>query len=200
MMGKAVSIAIAGVAASGKSSVAKELKSLLEKQGKKVAMISTNELANKSKVGYDRKLQSWIIDVKILRREFRSWKAKAERENQVLIVHGILAHLLPVDLVFILRVNPIELERRLKKRKYGKAKIAQNLLAEALDVILVEALQYSKRRRKKAKIAQIDCSEKSVKEIAREIESMLKKRKVKLTKVDWLGKREVVELLSLIHI
>jgi len=40
---------------------------------------------------------------------------------------------LPCDLILALRCRPDILARRLKKRKYGKEKILENTLAEALD-------------------------------------------------------------------
>jgi adenylate kinase len=56
-------------------------------------------------------------------------------------VEGHLAHLLPCDLVIILRCRPDILKSRLVKRGYHEEKIQENVEAEALDVILVEALE-----------------------------------------------------------
>ncbi len=56
------------------------------------------------------------------------------------IVEGHLAHLLPCDLVVILRCRPDVLCDRLRSRGYPPAKVTENCEAEALDVILVETL------------------------------------------------------------
>lgn len=56
-------------------------------------------------------------------------------------VEGHLAHLLPCDRIIILRCRPDILEDRLKARGYPDAKIAENVEAEALDVVLIEALE-----------------------------------------------------------
>ncbi|HOT94445.1 MAG TPA: adenylate kinase family protein [Methanoregulaceae archaeon] len=56
-------------------------------------------------------------------------------------VEGGLAHLLPCDRLVILRCRPDELERRLNARGYPPAKVRENVEAEALDVVLCEALE-----------------------------------------------------------
>jgi adenylate kinase len=53
-------------------------------------------------------------------------------------VEGGLAHLLPCNLVVILRCRPDVLAERLRARGYSPAKVAENVEAEALDVILCE--------------------------------------------------------------
>lgn len=45
-----------------------------------------------------------------------------------------------VDMAFVLRRNPLELLEEYRRRGYSKRKIAENILAEILDVVLVEAL------------------------------------------------------------
>jgi adenylate kinase len=59
------------------------------------------------------------------------------------IIEGHVSHLLPVDRIIVLRVSPVVLRERLAKRGWSKAKIDENVEAEALDVILVEALEMS---------------------------------------------------------
>ncbi len=60
--------------------------------------------------------------------------------GDVLLV-GHFSHLLPVDAVIVLRTHPPELKRRLEARGYPQAKVQENLEAEAIDVILVEAFE-----------------------------------------------------------
>jgi adenylate kinase len=55
-------------------------------------------------------------------------------------IEGHLSHLLPCDLVIILRCRPDILRSRLAGRGYPEGKIRENIEAEALDVILVETL------------------------------------------------------------
>jgi len=54
-------------------------------------------------------------------------------------VEGGLAHFLPCDRLVILRCRPDVLRRRLEARGYPAAKVAENVEAEALDVVLCEA-------------------------------------------------------------
>lgn len=55
-------------------------------------------------------------------------------------VEGGLSHFLPCDRLVILRCRPDVLRARLEARGYPAGKIAENVEAEALDVVLCEAL------------------------------------------------------------
>lgn len=56
-------------------------------------------------------------------------------------VEGGLAHFLPCDRLVILRCRPDVLRTRLEARGYPSAKVDENIEAEALDVVLCEALE-----------------------------------------------------------
>jgi adenylate kinase len=62
-----------------------------------------------------------------------------------IIMEGHLSHLLPADVIIVLRTHPVALRKRLGKRKnYSFSKVKENANAEALDVILVESAERSK--------------------------------------------------------
>ncbi len=61
------------------------------------------------------------------------------------VIEGHVSHLLPVDLVVVLRASPSALRRRLEARGWSQAKIRENIEAEALDIILAEALATHKK-------------------------------------------------------
>ncbi len=62
-----------------------------------------------------------------------------------IIMEGHLSHLLPSDVIIVLRTHPVALRKRLGKRKnYSFSKVKENANAEALDVILVESAECSK--------------------------------------------------------
>ncbi|HEY3274878.1 MAG TPA: adenylate kinase family protein [Methanocella sp.] len=61
------------------------------------------------------------------------------------VIEGHVSHFLPVDIVVVLRAAPRVLRDRLAGRGWSKAKIDENVEAEALDVILVEALELNDR-------------------------------------------------------
>lgn len=59
------------------------------------------------------------------------------------ILEGHVSHLLPVDAVIVLRASPSSLRERLKSRGWKEGKVRENVEAEALDVILIEAMSYN---------------------------------------------------------
>jgi adenylate kinase len=61
------------------------------------------------------------------------------------ILEGHVAHFLPADTVVVLRAAPRVLRQRLAARGWSPEKIAENVEAEALDVILIEALELNDR-------------------------------------------------------
>ena len=67
---------------------------------------------------------------------------KKEHKPDGIIIESHLSHYLPkryVDLCIITKCNLKVLEKRLKKRRYNKKKIRENLDCEIFDVCLNEA-------------------------------------------------------------
>ncbi len=80
-----------------------------------------------------------IIDVELMVR----WLEKKQDEVGGMVVDSHLSHYFPPErtkICIVLRCEPAELKERLKKRNYPKSKIDINLEAEAIDLILQEAL------------------------------------------------------------
>lgn len=84
--------------------------------------------------GYDAEDAAFAIDVRKLARKL------PKDDGSKVLYEGHLSHLLPVDAAWVIRCDPRVLRPRLVARGYGPAKVAENLEAEALDVILQEAL------------------------------------------------------------
>ena len=61
------------------------------------------------------------------------------------ILEGHVSHLLPVDTIIVLRASPKTLKERLAARGWSEVKIRENIEAEALDVILCEAVDTNKK-------------------------------------------------------
>jgi adenylate kinase len=76
------------------------------------------------------------------------------------LIEGHISHFLPSDIVIVLRAAPRVLRERLAGRGWSKAKIAENVEAEALDVVLVEALELNDR------VSEIDGTEMTPEQIA----------------------------------
>ncbi|MDD1715382.1 MAG: adenylate kinase family protein [Methanolinea sp.] len=103
-------------------------------------------------------------------------------------VEGHLAHLLPCDRIIILRCRPDVLAGRLAARGYSDAKTAENVEAEALDVVLIEALEEYRQDQ----VLEIDTTGRSVSDCADTIERFV--RGVippSFGQIDWSGYLEV---------
>jgi adenylate kinase len=123
-------IALTGTPGTGKSTVAP-----LVDEGFRV--IDLNALIKDGyNLGIDPERKSAIADLDRLEGYIESLKGDY-------IIEGHVSHLLPVDKIIVLRTAPGVLRERLARRGWSKAKIDENVEAEALDVILVEALEMS---------------------------------------------------------
>ena len=74
------------------------------------------------------------VDVEALARDL-STPAK------VIFMHAHFAHLLPSNVVIVLRCDPRVLKKRLEARRWRTKKIQENADAEAIDVITQEAVE-----------------------------------------------------------
>ncbi len=166
-------IALTGTPGTGKSSVAE----LLRRRGYRVA--SVVELAKKYDCVIDEENGELVIDVEKL----------ADRIDFDGIVEGHLSHLLKPDLAIVLRCNPAALKERLMERKWSEEKLMENVEAELLDVILVEALEHA------GEVYEIDTTEMSVDEVADVVDGIIKgdeevRKRYKPGRIDWLSELE----------
>jgi len=101
----------------------------------------------------------------------------------VVVIEGHLAHLMDPDMVIVLRCSPKVLRKRLKARGWPEKKVQENVEAEAVDVILLEALGASKN------VFEIDTTEMRPKEVADAIASIIagEKAKYRPGNIDWSG-------------
>jgi adenylate kinase len=126
-------IIITGTPGVGKSSLAKKLSKKL-----KYKRVDLHNHYKSISTSYNNKKQCYDVDLKKLIGLITELKKK---ESFILDSH--ISHLLPkrlVDLCLVLVCPDLKkLERRLKKRKYPKSKIQENLGAEIFQICLVEA-------------------------------------------------------------
>jgi adenylate kinase len=87
----------------------------------------------------------------------------------------------PTDLVVVLRCRPSVLEKRLLAREWPLAKVRENVEAEALDVILVEAVESS------VETVEVDTTEMSEGLVVAALEEILagERAKYAIGNVDW---------------
>ena len=144
-------IAITGTPGTGKTSVCKS-KAL----GLEYVVVDMNRVIENQGfyTGIDRKRGCLIADLDKLEEYVR------QKEQKLLVIEGHLAHLLNPNVTIVLRANPAVLTERLKQKGFPAQKIRENVEAETLDVILVEAVELCET------VYEVDTSGKRVEEVA----------------------------------
>jgi adenylate kinase len=120
-------IALTGTPGTGKTAAA----SLLTARGFEVTTVEAVARQNDCAIETDDGVE---VDIEAL-----SAKMKLNNRKRT-ILDGHLAHLLPNSLCVVLRCHPDLLRTRLEERGYTEEKVRENVEAEAIDIILVEAL------------------------------------------------------------
>jgi len=128
-------IIVTGAVGTGKTTIAKKLTKEL-----KYKYIDVNKIISEKKLasGYDKKRKCKIVDIVKLNKVLIDMIKK----DRNLVIDSHLSHFLSskyVDKCIVTKCDLKELEKRLKKRKYSKEKIRENLDAEIFDVCLEEA-------------------------------------------------------------
>jgi len=162
--------AVTGTPGVGKTSACSHVKSL--------PVMHVNDLVEQLHMvsGYDRKRKTKEVDVSKLA------KAVARIEGDM-IIEGHFSHLLDPDVAIVLRCSPKVLEKRLRKKGWDERKIMENVEAEAVDVILIEALENV------PEVCEIDTTKKKPVQAARDIDKIVagEREKYRVGNVDWSG-------------
>lgn len=126
-------LALTGTPGVGKSSVARALRA------KGLVVVDGNRFARENKCwsGVDAARRSQIVDTQRVGRAL----ARLPAQEGVRVLESHWAHDVPLmDAALVLRLHPDEIRRRLARRRWNRAKIRENLEAEALDIILQECV------------------------------------------------------------
>jgi len=177
-------VAVSGTPGVGKTLVARHLAEAL---GAEVVELSEVALREGLYVGYDEKTLSYVIDEARVRRYLRSLATK----GRVVVVVGHYSEIVDDDILeklFVIRLNPVELLERLRRRGWPQAKVLDNVEAELLGVCTANALAEHPR----SKVCEVDASGKEPEEVSREIVEILRGVRECRVFVDWLEREDVV--------
>ncbi|MCX6665886.1 MAG: adenylate kinase family protein [Euryarchaeota archaeon] len=171
-------VALTGTPGTGKTSTA----DLLEQKGYHV--IRLNILAQEQGFldGFDKKRKTKLMDMTAM----NNYVKKTYKTRDLVFFEGHAAHLLSVDYVILLRCHPDELKNRLQTKKWNSKKILENIEAEALDVILCEAVDNHPEKN----IFEIDTTQHPVDSIVFAIEEIIQNnfqpiKKYTIGTIDW---------------
>lgn len=128
---------ISGTPGTGKSTIAK-----LVGEKCKLEVTGLSELAIEKGyiLYYDEKRNTYVVDEDKL---VDHLKTECETTTELKVIHTHYPEIVPRELVymvFVLRTNPIILEKRLMDRGWSRRKINENVMAEILGVVAFNAV------------------------------------------------------------
>ena len=149
-------VAVTGTPGTGKTTATDRLETELD-------VIHLNRVieAEGLTAGTDERRGSWIADLDAV----ADWLD--DRDDVVVESH--IAHRFDADSVVVLRCRPDELRRRLEARGEPPEKAAENAEAEALDLILAEAVE----RHGEERVYEVDATDLEPAEVAAEIRAVV---------------------------
>lgn len=130
-------VCLTGTPGAGKTTLAKKIS-----RDFKFKYLDGNKIIEKYKLseGFDKAKKCKIVDVK----KFSNAIIQETNKPGNYVIDSHLSHHINskiIDLCIVCRCNLKILEKRLKKRKYSKSKIRENLDAEIFEVCLNEAIE-----------------------------------------------------------
>lgn len=149
-------VAVTGTPGTGKTTATNRLETALD-----VIHLNAVIEAEGLTSGTDERRGSWIADLDAV----ADWLG--DRDDVVVESH--LAHHFGADRVVVLRCRPDELERRLRERGEPATKAAENAEAEALDLLLSEAVE----RHGEERVYEVDTTDLGPDEVASAIRSVI---------------------------
>lgn len=161
-------MAVTGTPGVGKTSACAFVRSL--------PVIHVNEFIEEvgMATSYDAKRKTKIVDTAKL--------AKAlDKVHGDMVVEGHLSHLLHPEIAVVLRCSPAVLEKRLRTKGWAEKKVRENVEAEAVDVILIEAMESV------PVVLEVDTTKKTPAKVGEAIEDIIsgERKKYRAGRVDW---------------
>ncbi|MDG6242987.1 MAG: adenylate kinase family protein [Methanolobus sp.] len=154
-------IGITGTPGTGKTSVTR----LLEEDGS-YKVIHLNELIREENLysDVDTERDCVVADMDLVYRRVLDLQ---DRTGNVTIVDSHLSHHI-ADIAIVLRASPERLKERLEERKYSVDKVRENVEAEALDIILAEAVDWCE------KVFELDTTGQTLERTLKDIKEIIK--------------------------
>ena len=188
---KETAVLVTGTPGTGKTTVSRLLAKKL-----RASYVNPRILLRREGIDYvyDRKRRTRVVSLKRLDQALGKYTARADRgmviDSHIALETGSLPRLARA---IVLRCDPVILERRLKRKRWSKSKIGENLLAEILDICLWDAVRsYGWNR-----ILEIDTTGKRPHYVIQLVMRDLKKRRIQeRSKVDWLSSLKRRRILS----
>ncbi len=126
-------ICVTGTPGTGKTTVAKQLATLLNFE-----YFDVNEILKIHTIGFDKQRNCKIIDTDSLVEQLHLLA-----ENKDIIIDSHLSHhMLNISLCIVTRCDLFTLKTRLTERDYSEEKIQENLQSEIMDLILNEVEEF----------------------------------------------------------
>lgn len=174
-------IAISGTPGTGKTAVARLLATQL-----RATLLELNQIVNEQQflLGKDADRDTFIADIDKLQDYL--WKLPGDSQERYIIV-GHFADEAPdelLEVLVVLRCNPVSLSHRLQSRGWSQAKILENIQAEVLGECTTQALL----RHPPRKVFEIDTTKSSSREVVKSIQTILagKGKKFSAGRIRWL--------------
>lgn len=174
-------IAITGSPGVGKSTIARIVSRVLNTD-----TIDLSELVLSKRLysEYDEERESYVIDEALVKKELREIISRCGEDRRYLVVEGHYAEIVDdsyLEVLFVLRIDPRELVKRLCTRGWGFRKSLENGEAEYLGICLHNALE----EHPAGKICEIDVTNTTPDLVAKEIIDLVGKRDKCSFGIDW---------------
>lgn len=187
-----VIVLVSGTPGVGKTAVAKQVAERMSG-----VYVNVAELARREGLvlGYDAERDAYIVDEVRVRERLRH----IARGKLTVVDTHVISVVPPeeVEIAIVLRLDPRELERRLRSRGYPESKVFENVQAEILDACVIEAVELLGEQ----KVFEVDGSGKTLEQVVEEVVGVIKNRRgMKPGSVNWLERLGSEVLRYLRHI
>jgi len=178
-------IMITGTPGVGKTTISQALANRLDGKHINISTLVQHEQLITSQ---DRERDTLIVDSRRLSQRLQQI-ISAQTKPVILDTHdtSLSFRELDISLVAVIRLDPDELTKRLRARKYHESKIYENVAAEILDVCLIDSVQHFEKHR----VTEINATNQSIEEIINTIIKTIEGEiQVHIGWVNWLEKLE----------